>query len=154
MLVAMLEDRLTEERRKQLRYVAASAASLMVAQAVLIVTFGIVGWSPIAANVTSFVVATASAYVLQRRWTWRRKGRSSVRREVIPFWLIAAVGLLASTLAVRSASTIAEEHVASRALQTLALVGASTATYGVLWVLKFLIFDRVVFRDTRTERAA
>jgi putative flippase GtrA len=143
---------LSQDRRKQLRYAAASAASLAVAQAVLVATFGVAGWSPVPSNVASFAVATVFAYVVQRRWTWRRSGRSSFRREVFPFWSIAALGLLASTVAVRSASTLAGEHLASRAGQTIAVIAASTAAYGILWVLKFLAFDRLLFVE-RTERA-
>ncbi|HYF11882.1 MAG TPA: GtrA family protein [Actinomycetota bacterium] len=141
----MLARRLDEARRKQLRYLVASAASLTVAQAVLVLTFGIAGWTAVTANVASFVVATAFAYVIQRRWTWRRTDRSDVWREVVPFWAMAGIGLAASTIAVRAAAAFAEEHVASRLVQTLAVVAASTATYGVLWVAKFLILERFLF---------
>jgi putative flippase GtrA len=141
----MIARRLGEARRKQIRYLVASAASLTVAQAVLAVTYGIAGWTAMTANVASFVVATAFAYVIQRRWTWRRNDRSNLWREVVPFWAIAGVGLAASTIAVRVAAGFAQENVASRLVQTLALVAASTATYGVLWVAKFLILERYLF---------
>ncbi len=147
----MIPRRLDEARRKQIRYLVASAASLTVAQAVLVLTFGIAGWTAVTANVASFVVATAFAYVIQRRWTWRRTDRSSVWREVVPFWAIAGIGLAASTIAVRATASFAEEHVASRLVQTLAVMAASTATYGVLWVVKFLVLERYLFgRPTPT----
>jgi putative flippase GtrA len=147
----MLARRLDEARRKQLRYLIASAASLTVAQAILVLTFGIAGWTAVTANVASFVVATAFAYLIQRRWTWRRTDRSSLWREVVPFWAIAGIGLAASTIAVRAAAGFAEEHVASRLIQTLAVVAASTATYGVLWVIKFFVLERYLFgRPTPT----
>ena len=152
MFVPMRRRGLSQDRRKQLRYAVASAASLALAQGVLVVTFGIAGWSPVPSNVASFVVATTFAYIVHRRWTWGRAGRSNFRREVFPFWSIAALGLLASTVAVRSASTLAAEHFGSRDRQTIAVVAASTITYGVLWVVKFILFDRVLFVERR-ERA-
>ena len=141
----MIARGLDEARRKQIRYLVASAASLTVAQAVLVVAFGIVGWTAVTSNVASFIVATAFAYVIQRRWTWRRTDRSNLWREVVPFWAMAGIGLAASTIAVRAAASFAEENVTSRLVQTLAVVAASTATYGVLWMVKFLVLERYLF---------
>jgi putative flippase GtrA len=127
------------------RYAAASLASLAVGQTVLGVAYGVADMSAVVANAVSFVVATVFAYVVQRRWTWRRGGRSSVVGEILPFCLVALVGLGATTAAVQGAAGIARQLSPSRVVQALVLMAASTLTYGVLWALKFLYFDRMLF---------
>lgn len=137
----------SERGRKHARYMAASGVSVVVGQAVLAGTFGVARWSAELSNVTAFVFATVVAFLLQRRWTWRRTGRASLVREVLPFWLIAALGLIASTVAVSVAEGVARNVSTSRPTQTAIVVAASLGAYGTLWMGKFVIFDRFLFRS-------
>src|SRR5688500_4889761 len=98
-----------ERWRKRARYVLSSGASVVVGQAVLALTFGVLEWSAAWANVFSFVVAGVVAYVLHRRWTWRRTGRSGLTGELLPYWGIAAVSLVLSTGAVDAVARAATD---------------------------------------------
>lgn len=137
----------SDRGRKHARYIAASGISVVVGQAVLAATFGIMRWPAELSNVAAFAVATVVAFLLQRRWTWRRTGRASLVREVLPFWMIASIGLLGSTVAVSVAEEMAGDVSSSRATQTGIIVAASLAAYGTLWIAKFVVFDRFLFRS-------
>ncbi len=51
---------------------------------------------PLTAKVVSVVVATTVAYFGNRYWTFRHRGRTSMRREYVLFFVLNAVGLLIS----------------------------------------------------------
>jgi len=51
---------------------------------------------PLTSKFISTVVATTVAYAGNRTWTFRKRGRSGVRREYVLFFLLNAVGLMIS----------------------------------------------------------
>jgi putative flippase GtrA len=137
----------SEQRLKQARYVLSSGASVIVGQAVLAFTFGVLGWEAAPANVVSFVVAGVVAYVLHRRWTWRRSGRSGLARELLPYWGIAMVSLVLSTWLVDVVAREAAGAQVAHAVATLMVMGTALLVNGVFWVVKFVVFDRWLFAD-------
>lgn len=122
---------------RALRYSAVSVVGVVITQALLVAAHGVVGLAPIAANVTAVSLAALPMFFLNRAWVWQRSGRSSFRREVVPFWGFTFAGLGLSTLAVAV--------VASMTDSTLLIAGANIGAFGVLWVAKFFVLDQVVF---------
>jgi putative flippase GtrA len=97
-------------------------------------------------NLLATSIASIPAYYLNRTWSWGKTGRSHVMREVVPFWTITAIGILLSSGAVHLATVSAHNaHLGHRGV-TLVVEGANFATYGILWVGKFLVFNRYLFR--------
>jgi putative flippase GtrA len=131
--------------RTRIRYLAVTVVTVLVSQTVLALGFGILRWSAPRANLVSFVAGGLVSYQLNRRWTWQRQKRSSLTREVLPFWGIAFAGLALSTLAVAAAESLAKQVTSERALQTAFVSAASLAAFGTLWILKFVLFDRLLF---------
>jgi len=130
--------------RRLAKFAAVSAVAVVVSQTTLLVTFGLLGWSARPANLTAFVLSTIPSFELNRRWTWRQAGRRHMRRELVPFWILAFIGLLASDVATREAARLSAE-VESRPARTLLVMLASLVAYGVLWVVKFFLLDRLVW---------
>ncbi|HUR49576.1 MAG TPA: GtrA family protein [Acidimicrobiales bacterium] len=130
--------------RRLIKFGAVSAVAVVISQITLLVTFGLLHWTARPANLAAFVLATIPSFELNRRWTWRRSGRTHMRREVIPFWVLAFAGLFVSDVATRFAEN-ASEDLASRTSRTLVIMGASLATYGVLWLVKFALLDHLVW---------
>lgn len=139
--------------RRLVKFAAVSAIAVAVSQTTLLVTFGLLHWEARAANLASFVLSTIPSFELNRRWTWRRGGRTHLRRELIPFWVLAFLGLVASDQATRFAAA-ASEDLSSRTVRTLVVMGASLATYGVLWLVKFALLDRLVWHDRSGQPVA
>lgn len=132
--------------RRLVKFGLVSVIAVLVSQTTLVVTFGLLHWEARPSNLAAFVLATIPSFELNRRWTWRRSGRTHLRRELVPFWILAFVGLLASDQATRFAAEASEE-LTSRTLRTVVVMVASLTTYGVLWVVKFALLDRLVWSD-------
>ncbi len=130
---------------KRRRYVLVSLVSVVVAHTVLIVCFGVLGWSARVSNLVAFVAGAAPGYTLNRRWTWGRTDRSRLLTEVGPYWALSAAGLALSTWSVGVAEVVARQLSDSRAAQTLIVLAAAVATTGVLWVVKYVTLDRLLF---------
>jgi putative flippase GtrA len=130
-----------------MRYVVVSAINVFNHQALLLVAHGVWDWSGGIANVFAAVVAAIPAYLLSRYWVWSVRGAHSVRAEIIPFWTLALLGLVVSTVLAETADRLFES--------SLAVSAASFAGYLVVWVVKFLvlnrIFERSAARLTREE---
>lgn len=137
--------------RRLVKFGAVSAVAVVVSQLTLLITFGLLHWEARPANLTAFVTSTIPSFELNRRWTWRRSGRTHLRRELVPFWVLAFLGLVASDQATRFAAA-ASADLASRTSRTLVVMFASLATYGVLWLVKFALLDRLVWSDRSAAR--
>ena len=135
--------------RRLVKFAAVSVVAVVVSQLTLLITFGVLHWDARPSNLTAFVMSTIPSFELNRRWTWRRGGRTHVRRELVPFWVLAVAGLIASDQATRFAAA-ASADLPTRTARTLVVMFASLATYGVLWLVKFALLDRLVWSDPRS----
>lgn len=137
----------TEVFTKIWRYGAVSVISTVITLVCLYVFYRVVRvGSAGLANVLATGIATVPSYYLNRTWAWGKTGKSRMWREVVPFWVIAALGLVLSTLAVEAASREAHHLSQAHQVQTVLVEGANLLTYGVMWVGKFLLFNGVLFK--------
>lgn len=123
--------------RKLGRYAAASVVGVVTGQTLLYLCYSVLGWEAVVSNVMSVGVSSIPAYLVNRYWVWKKRGRNSLRAEVIPFWLMAFLGLLVSSVLVAV--------VEGRTDSALALGLASLSGFGILWVAKFMVLERVLF---------
>lgn len=135
----------TTEFTKLWRYCTVSGISTVTTLAALFLFYRVIGLSPFSSNVLATCVATVPNYYLNRTWAWGRTGRSHFMREVVPFWVIAFISLVLSTLAVQFAAHQAV-NVASKDVKALILLFANFVTYGMLWIAKFIFFNKVLFK--------
>lgn len=126
-----------------LRYLLTSGINVVNHQVLLQVAVRWWGWSGGQANVFAAVVAALPAYLLSRYWVWQVDGRPSLRAEVIPFWTIALLGLIASTITATVADRLFDRPIM---ISVGSLVG-----YFIVWVLKFLVLDRLFKRAADGE---
>lgn len=125
--------------RKLLRFGAVSAVNVVVTQSLLFGALTVLAWSGVASNIFAVTVSAVPAYLLSRYWVWQKRGRNHVFKEVIPFWSLAVLGLLLSTAAVWYVETNWDPH-------PLVINVTNLAAFGVIWVTKFLILDRLLFK--------
>ena len=130
-----------------LRYSVVSGISTVTSLTILGVLVGLFGVDAVVANVAATAVGTVPSFELNRRWVWFDQSQRSVLRQVTPFCTLSFAGLVLSTLTVRvvSARTV---HL-SRGWHTLAVEVANVTAYGALWVVQFVLLDRVLFRHHR-----
>jgi putative flippase GtrA len=140
--------RVTPTRRKRAllwgRYTAASVIAGLISQTVFVVAYWL-GAIPVAATVVAFVAGAVPNYLMNRFWAWRQTGRANPTREVLPYAVIVITTAVAASVATTAADGWVRGHIESHGMQ-VALVGAAfLATYGFMFVLKFVLFDRFIF---------
>lgn len=141
---------LTRARRsplvgKLVRYSAASLVGVAVGQSCLFTFYEILDLPGVVANVLAVGISAIPAYLINRYWVWRKRDRNDLRREVIPFWGMAFAGLVLSSIAV----AIVDDRTDS----PLAVAVANLAGFGVLWVAKFIVLDKVLFAEVGRDPA-
>ena len=122
---------------KFVRYSGVSVVAVVVTQLTLLLCHRSLGWPGVTSNIVATAVGAIPAYLLNRRWVWGLTGSHSVRREIVPFWTYTFVGLLFSTALVAAADKVWDS--------ALALSLANLTAWGLLWIGKFLVFDRLLF---------
>lgn len=139
--------------RKLVRYAAVSAISTTVSVVILgvLVATGAVtaGW----ANVIATGVGTVPSFELNRRWVWSKTGQRSVLAEISPFCALSFAGLGLSTLAVSVAAGWAASSGLGPTARTLAAEAANIGTFGSLWLVQYVMLDRLLFRPRHVTRA-
>jgi putative flippase GtrA len=131
---------------KIVRYASVSGIATSTSLTVLGVLVGLLavpaGW----ANVAATAAGTVPSFELNRRWVWRKNGRRSLSAEVLPFTILSFTGLAISTIAVHAAGTWAAHRAWPTTGRTLLILATNVVAYGSLWVLQFVLLDRVLFR--------
>jgi len=131
------------------RCLCVSVGTTLLSAAVLLALALGFGVSAGIANLIAVCCGIVPSYVANRRWVWNRPGRGSLTREVLPFWALSLTGLAVSTVAVaRVSSATAAWSAASRAL---VFPVANVSVFVALWVVQFVVLDRVIFRHRGME---
>jgi len=144
----------TDEGRKLVRYSMVSVISVIVSQILLLFAFGLLHWSARNSNIFAVCLSAVPSYYLNRRWAWGKTSRSHLLKEVLPFWGMALLGLVFSTWAADYAESNADRLTSSHLLTTMIVMGASLAAFGVLWIGKFIVLNKVLFAHRPEELPA
>jgi putative flippase GtrA len=138
----------TPTGKKMFRYATVSVISTIVSFSVLGIVFGAFRlWTEVPSTVFANLVASVPAYYLNRTWSWGKSGRSHVFKEVVPFWTMTAIGItmsIGTASLARHLSNVYDLHHFGR---TVVVEGANTAAFAVLWIVKFLVFNRLFHVD-------
>lgn len=143
-VVHVWQKRDTPEAKQLFRYTMVSAVSTAVSFGVLALVFGVLHlWGVIVSTVFANVVATVPSYYLNRKWVWGKGGRSHLTKEIVPFWCMSAIGIVVSIGGAAVARHIGIAHHLSHKEQTVVVLAANIISFGVFWVLKYLVFNRL-----------
>jgi putative flippase GtrA len=138
--------RLPERWVKIWRYTASSVLAAATSAVVFAAAYAL-GAGNVPANVLAFVAGAVPNWVLNRSWAWQRRGKVHVGREVVLYAVVSLVSLAASSAATGWAAREAQVVTGDHLLRVLLVAAAYVATYGVLFVLKYVIYELVVFAD-------
>ena len=145
LLHRVIEQTRTPGGQKAFRYMVVSAVSVGVSQVALFGAYVGLQWTARSSNVLACVVGGIPSYWLNRRWTWGKSGRSHLVKEVLPFWVLAFIGLAFSTWAADAAESWAHDLTGERLFQALIINVTVIAAFGVVWIVKFFLFNKVLF---------
>ncbi|MEI7860143.1 MAG: GtrA family protein [Acidimicrobiales bacterium] len=151
-VVHLWEKRDTPEAKHLFKYSMVSVIATIISFGVLFLVFGVLKlWGPIVSTVFANLSATIPSYYLNRKWVWGKGGRSHLVKEIIPFWSLAAIGIVVSMGGATLARHISKVHHLSHVEQTVLVLVANLVSFGVFWVLKFVIFNRMFHVHTLEE---
>jgi len=134
----------THEGRKIFRYTMVSVISTAVSFTVILLVYGVFNlWTEVPSTIVGNVVATFPSYWLNRQWAWGKGGRSHFLKEVVPFWVMAALGIAVAIVGAAVARRIGLHfHLSHKELTGVVLL-ANIISFAIFWVLKLLVFNRM-----------
>ena len=134
----------TPEGLKLVKYTTVSAISALTSICVLTLVYGVLQlWSAVISTLFANIVAGVPSYILNRRWVWGKSGRSHWWREVLPFWVMSLTGIGFALFTATLAKDFAAAHGFQHLAKTVLVVGANIAAFGIVWLLKFLVLNRL-----------
>jgi putative flippase GtrA len=134
----------THEGKKVFRYSMVSVISTAVSAVTLAIVYGVIHiWTEVPSAIFANSVATVPSYWLNRSWAWGKSGRSHLMKEVLPFWGMAAASIAFSIIGASVARHIGTTHHLEHFEQTVLVVAVNILSFGVFWILKLLLFNRL-----------
>jgi putative flippase GtrA len=144
-----LSDSLTQKARSKLgirfgRFTIAALAAFLTTLVTLTICAGPLALTATWASLISWFSGALVSYVLSR-WAWKRKGRPSLLKETLPFWVVSAM-----VVAILWVATKFAYHAAAwMGLTGVERVLFVDLIYGVAnlgtFLLRFLFFHYVLF---------
>lgn len=129
----------TTTLQKLFRYGAVSLVATPIGLGLLTLFHNGFGWGASFSNFLAVSISSIPSYILNRQWVWQQDGVVSIRYEVVPFWLMAVLGLVVSTFLVLWVEGNFDFPLAAQL--------ANLASFAMLWLVKFVILDRWLFTD-------
>jgi putative flippase GtrA len=136
----------TFRRSRQARFCAASFNGVVITQVLLILFVHGLGWSPATSNVIAVTISCVPSFMLNRYWVRGHGGTRNLGPQIMAFWAMALVGLALSTAMVSWLAAAWDSPL-------VANIG-NIAGFGALWVAKYLVLDRLMFRPLAEPAAA
>ncbi|MFT4081949.1 MAG: GtrA family protein [Nocardioides sp.] len=135
--------------RKIATYLGGSVVATVCSELTLVVLYGLLDVPPSPAALVAWLAGAVPNYWLNRRWTWRRRGRPSVRRELVPYAAIIGITLLLATLATKGADLWLRHLGLATATRTALVAATFLGVYVVMFGLRFVLLDRLFGRLAR-----
>jgi putative flippase GtrA len=115
-----------------LRFGTGAVVATVCSQATFFLLYGPAAASTTVASVLAWIAGAIPNYWINRAWTWGRRGRPSLRRELVPY---AAIVLAVAALL--------EGTSVSHGARTGIVTGTYFMVYAVMFGFRFLLFDRL-----------
>ena len=137
--------------RRVTGYSAGSVVAIVISEAAFAAALGWGHTGTTVASAIGFLGGAVPNYILNRRWAWRdRRGRDR-RTEVLLYMVVALATFVVSALVTHWAESAARHLTVDPGWQVALTTAAFLAVSGVFFVLKFVIYETVVF--TRVPEA-
>ncbi len=114
----------------------------------------VLGVGTTACSVLAFVSGAVPNWILNRRWAWEIKGRVAVGREVLGYIVVSALTLLASSEATAWTQRHVQNIPSHYGIRVSLVTGSYLGVFAVLFVVRFVIYERWIFSGRSRVRAA
>jgi putative flippase GtrA len=133
--------------RRFIRFALGSVLATAASAGTIYVVYRLLGAPAGVASICGFVSGFLVNFVAGRFWAWNRRSPVGLGRDAVSY-LVVAVGTALAAFVV----TTLTDHYARRSATlnthlTVVVEGAYFATYAAMFLIKFSVLDRIVFRD-------
>lgn len=140
---------------KVTKYAIGSVIALVTSIVVFAVAYVMLGGHPTTCSVLAFFAGAIPNWILNRRWAWKITGRADFLREIVAYIAISGVVLVASSLGTSAMQSWVKANVAPHhGIRVILVTAAYVFVQAVLFVVKFLVYDKWVFSGQSRLRAA
>jgi putative flippase GtrA len=140
---------------KVTKYAIGSVIALLTSIVVFAISYVILGGHPTTCSILAFFAGAIPNWILNRRWAWKMKGRADFLREIVAYIAISGVVLVASSLATTATQHWVVANIpAGHGLRAILVTGSYVLVQAVLFVVKFVIYEKWVFSGQSRLRAA
>ena len=140
---------------KVTKYAIGSVIALLTSIVVFAVAYVILGGHPTTCSILAFFAGAIPNWILNRRWAWKITGRADFLREIVAYLAISGVVLVASSLGTSAMQSWVKGHVTPHhGIRVLLVTGAYVFVQAVLFVAKFVVYEKWVFSGQSRLRAA
>ena len=143
---AVIDHARSEQGRKQIRYAAVSVVFVPIGQ-ILIQVLGAMVFDRdyTKASIVAAAILTVPNFFANKMWVWKDTSRDKLRTQVLVFWVAAMLGVAAAT----GLTYLVEQQFHNEgAVEALAVFCAQLVGFGIVWVGRYLILDRWLFKVT------
>jgi putative flippase GtrA len=135
------------------------AVGSVIALTTSVVVFALLLWAGVGTTVDSVAAFLAGAipnWVLNRRWAWERsEHKVDVAREVVGYTIVSLVSLAAASGVTHWTHIWVDKNVkAGSGLRVIVVTGSYVLVQAVLFLAKFVVYDRWVFTGESRIRTA
>ncbi len=143
----LLEHAKSEEGRKQLRYAGVSLVFVPVGQ-LFIQLFAVFVFDRnyTLASLATSALLTLPNFFANKYFVWRETSKDNLRTQVLVFWVAAMLGVTFATLLTYLVEQVAKDQ--SQLVEGLAVFCAQLVGFGIVWVGRFLVLDKWLFKVT------
>jgi putative flippase GtrA len=139
---------------KLLRYFTGSVVATVCSEVAFVVLYGPLGVGTTWSSVLSWLAGAVPNFWLNRNWAWQRRGRPSLRREILPYVAIILTTLLLATVLTHLADVWLHHQGVSRSWRVTLVAAVFLGTYVVVFALRFFLLERLFSRLHSHEAGA
>jgi putative flippase GtrA len=98
-------------------------------------------------TIMAFLAGVLPNYWFNRHWAWRRSGRPRLLRELLPYVATILLNLVLALTATSVAEARVEDATDSHIWRVAVVTVTYAATYGLLFLAKYLVFEHLLFGE-------
>ena len=134
----------SHQGKKLTLYLLGSVVTTVISFAWISIMYGLkiipgVLWATLSGN----LLVVIPSYYWNRALAWGKRGKSHFRHEVAPYWTMSFLSIAFSQLGALWARHIVHTHDWSRLDATALVAGTNLVCFGIFFVLKLLVFNRI-----------
>jgi putative flippase GtrA len=135
--------RLKNHSQRLFRYAATSGISLGISEVCLLALYSTRTFGATSSALLATLAGTIPSYLLSRYWIWSEANRKRVGRQVVLYWATSL-----ASMAITAAGTGLITHAApgGHRAHVIFAGAAFLAMNIVLWVTKYLVYQKIIFR--------